>query len=266
MPGADIRIGTEARRGKSVGAEKAALRRLALARRDALDPRVRAQKSSRICDALTRELLGIRSSDGARRGGPGGSGDCRTGGGIDGTGTAGGADNVSGVAIVGSDRSADNAAGDHPTVALYAALGSEADPSAFAHAAERAGWRVAYPCMLPHEVAAACGQRMYMRAVAWDDHAVAPFLAHPTRAFDPHDLDDVRYPLVPAAELDAIVVPLVAFDARGMRLGYGGGCYDRYLPILSASCEVLGIAFTEQQVEHVPADAHDLPLPRIITA
>ena len=63
-----------------------------------------------------------------------------------------------------------------------------------------------------------------------------------------------------------IVVPLVAFDRTGARLGYGGGCYDLYLSTLSASCQIIGTAFDEQRVEHVPTDAHDLPLPNIISA
>ena len=63
-----------------------------------------------------------------------------------------------------------------------------------------------------------------------------------------------------------VVVPLVAFDRTGARLGYGGGCYDRYLPILSLACQIVGIAFDEQRVDHVPTDAHDLPLPNIVSA
>ena len=151
------------------------------------------------------------------------------------------------------------------TVAVYAAMGSEVDPAAFAAAAVVRGWRVAYPCMLSASDAA-CGQRMCMRAVAADDASVAPFIAHPTRAFAATDIDSDHFPIVPAAELDMVVVPLVAFDRTGARLGYGGGCYDRYLPILSPACQITGIAFDEQRVEHVPTDAHDLPLPNIVSA
>ena len=80
------------------------------------------------------------------------------------------------------------------------------------------------------------------------------------------DIDSGRFPIVPAEALDIIVVPLVAFDRTGTRLGYGGGCYDRYLPMLSATCQIIGIAFDEQRVGHVPTDAHDLPLPHIVSA
>lgn len=152
------------------------------------------------------------------------------------------------------------------TVAVYAAMGSEVDSAAFAAAAAKRGWRVAYPCMLSATDAAACGQRMCMRAVAAGDADAAPFIAHPTRAFAATDIDSSRFPIVPAEALDMIVVPLVAFDRTGMRLGYGGGCYDRYLPMLSPVCQIVGIAFDEQRVDHIPTDAHDLPLPNIISA
>lgn len=152
------------------------------------------------------------------------------------------------------------------TVAIYAAMGSEVDPAAFAAAAVKRGWRVAYPCMLSATDAMACGQRMCMRAVSAGDASEAPFIAHPTRAFAATDVDSDHFPIVPAAELDMVVVPLVAFDRTGARLGYGGGCYDRYLPTLSPACQIIGIAFDEQRVDHVPTDAHDLPLPHIISA
>lgn len=152
------------------------------------------------------------------------------------------------------------------TVAVYAAMGSEVDPAAFAAAVAKRGWRVAYPCMLSAAEAAACGQRMCMRAVAAGDADAAPFIGHPARAFAATDIDSNRFPIVPAEALDMIVVPLVAFDRAGARLGYGGGCYDRYLPMLSPACQIIGIAFDEQRVDHVPTDVHDLPLPHIISA
>ena len=152
------------------------------------------------------------------------------------------------------------------TVAVYAAMGSEVDPAAFAAAAAERGWQVAYPCMLSASDPAACGQRICMRAVAVGDVDAAPFIAHPTRAFTATDIDSKRFPIVPADALKMIIVPLVAYDRTGARLGYGGGCYDRYLPTVSESRQIIGIAFDEQRVNHVPTDAHDLSLPSIISA
>ena len=84
------------------------------------------------------------------------------------------------------------------TVAVYAAMGSEVDPAAFAAAAAARGWRVAYPCMLSASDAAACGQRMCMRTVAAGDVSTTPFIAHPTWAFAATDIDSNRCPIVRA--------------------------------------------------------------------
>ena len=88
------------------------------------------------------------------------------------------------------------------TVAVYAAMGSEVDPAAFAAAAAKCGWRVAYPCMLSATDAMAYGQRMCMRAVSACNASEAPFIAHPTRAFAATDVDSDHFPIVPDAELD----------------------------------------------------------------
>lgn len=157
---------------------------------------------------------------------------------------------------------------------VYRAFGSEALLSmdgkqssyTFEQRVAARGWRAAYPCMLSAAEAAACGQRMCMRAVAADDASAAPFITHPTRTFAAADIGSNRFPIVPAEALDMIVVPLVAFDQTGARLGYGGGCYDRYLSMLSPACQIVGIAFDEQRIDHVPTDVHDLPLPNIVSA
>ena len=76
----------------------------------------------------------------------------------------------------------------------------------------------------------------------------------------------VREPAQEAARFtpDVILVPLLAFDARGGRLGYGGGFYDRTLAAHPAAFAV-GVAFDEQEVEDVPVEAHDRPLDAVLT-
>lgn len=67
---------------------------------------------------------------------------------------------------------------------------------------------------------------------------------------------------------DIVLVPLVAFDATGMRLGQGGGFYDRTLPLLreqKPDLTVVGLAFEGQQVESVPHDALDQRLDAVVT-
>lgn len=64
-----------------------------------------------------------------------------------------------------------------------------------------------------------------------------------------------------------VLVPLLAFDARGHRLGYGGGYYDRSLAALRARhpIQAIGVAYAGQEVETLPNAAHDQPLDGVIT-
>ncbi len=68
-------------------------------------------------------------------------------------------------------------------------------------------------------------------------------------------------------EPEVVIVPLVGFDARGYRLGYGGGFYDRTLAMLRARRPTLavGFAFAAQEVAEVPIDAYDQKLDAIVT-
>lgn len=151
-----------------------------------------------------------------------------------------------------------------PTVAVYAAMRSEVDLDTFILAAFNCGCRVAFPCMQ----ASGARHAMRMRAVSEQEYRskTVPFINHPVAALEPTAALDARYPVVAPADIGLIVVPLVAFDARGQRLGYGGGNYDRYLPQISPESEIVGVAFAAQRIDRVPAEPHDRPLPRIISA
>ncbi len=62
--------------------------------------------------------------------------------------------------------------------------------------------------------------------------------------------------------IDVILVPGVAFDAAGRRLGRGRGYYDRFLPLLSQAHK-LGVCFPFQRVAEVPAEAHDIVMDEV---
>lgn len=243
---------------EDISEQKRALRHIVIARRDALPIEERAHKSAEICRQLKQELLDDpfnTSSDAS-------SDTVLTSSLSTSSSSSGILPSTQQSRPSDQHRSFDRA----KTVGVYAAMGSEADPAAFTIAAEQAGWRVAYPCMLPSDEVESCGQRMCMRLVAANERQDAPFILRPTRPISINALDRERYPVVSANELDALVVPLVAFDADGMRLGYGGGCYDRFLPALAPTCKIVGIAYEEQRFERVPSDAHDHTLPYIISA
>lgn len=92
------------------------------------------------------------------------------------------------------------------------------------------------------------------------------FLDHPARPYLLDDLHAQGWREADEQLFDVAVIPLVAFDSGLMRLGYGGGNYDRFLPKLRDDCFVAGVAFEEQRVDRVLTEPHDLPLPRIFSA
>lgn len=69
----------------------------------------------------------------------------------------------------------------------------------------------------------------------------------------------------PASEVDAAIVPGVAFDERGGRLGYGGGFFDRFLESLDPGVPVVGVCFDAQIVEEVPREPHDRAVDLVVT-
>jgi len=64
-----------------------------------------------------------------------------------------------------------------------------------------------------------------------------------------------------------LLLPLIAFDKTGQRLGYGAGYYDRTVAALRASGNILavGVGYDEQEIEHIPADDHDQVMDAVIT-
>lgn|SRR3990167_287514 len=75
-------------------------------------------------------------------------------------------------------------------------------------------------------------------------------------------------PIAPA-ELDVVILPLIAFDKQGHRLGSGAGYYDRTFAFLRekklAKPWLLGLAYQSQEITHVPVDSWDIPLHGVIT-
>jgi 5-formyltetrahydrofolate cyclo-ligase len=72
--------------------------------------------------------------------------------------------------------------------------------------------------------------------------------------------------IVPLSQLDIILTPLVAFDSHGQRLGMGGGFYDRTLENWQDGGPYpIGLAHDCQQVDNLPIEHWDVPLPEVIT-
>lgn len=116
----------------------------------------------------------------------------------------------------------------------------------------------------------ASGKRLCLPRADWETSQIDPFEV----ADWEHGLLQGRHgirepginaPLVPLGEIDLIVVPGLAFDEAGRRLGRGGGFYDRFLERTAGRAFAFGLAFDEQVVSEVPAETHDASVDAVAT-
>ena len=70
---------------------------------------------------------------------------------------------------------------------------------------------------------------------------------------------------VPVEFLDLVIVPALAYDRQGNRLGRGAGFYDRFLKTPQFRGLAVGVAFREQLVDHIPAQENDVPVHMLVT-
>jgi 5-formyltetrahydrofolate cyclo-ligase len=71
-------------------------------------------------------------------------------------------------------------------------------------------------------------------------------------------------PPIDVAEIDLVIVPGLAFTLAGDRLGYGRAYYDRFLPTVPAPS--IGVCFSEQLVDEMPVEPHDVRVDMVVTA
>ncbi|MCE6990710.1 5-formyltetrahydrofolate cyclo-ligase [Dyadobacter sp. CY323] len=77
--------------------------------------------------------------------------------------------------------------------------------------------------------------------------------------------DPVKSKKIHEDQIDAVLVPLLIFDKKGYRVGYGGGYYDRFLKKCRPDTVKIGVSFFEPVDEIGDLDAHDVPLNMCIT-
>lgn len=141
-------------------------------------------------------------------------------------------------------------AGPSAGFSTYLAIGSEVDPEPLRRALGERGHKTALPVMRKP------AQPLVFRQWQTGD-------ALETRKWGIREPPDSAPPLSP----DVLLLPLLAFDAAGWRLGYGGGYYDRTLSNLRARQSILaiGLAFDQQEVDAVPHSQYDERLDMILT-
>jgi len=128
----------------------------------------------------------------------------------------------------------------------YHALPDEADPALLLERLVELGCHIAYP-------------RVTGRGLPLEFHRVPDGEVLAPGAFGIHEPLDSW----PRAVPQVLLVPLLAFDGTGHRLGYGGGFYDRTLALLSVPA--IGIAYAGQEVASLPRGPHDRTLDMILT-
>lgn len=137
------------------------------------------------------------------------------------------------------------------TVALYAPKGSEVETWLIDEHVRATGGRVVYPRVLDHT------RELEFHEVVPEQLVAARFGLREPRA-------DWRN-LVGLVEIAAFVVPGIAFDRRGGRLGWGHGHYDATLAAAPATALRIGVAYDTQLIDVVMRDPHDIDLSHVVT-
>lgn len=135
-------------------------------------------------------------------------------------------------------------------VSGFSSIGDEIDVRPLMRRLHGEGYRLALP------VIAKKAHPLVFRAWAPGE----PLVARTWGIEEPADTAPVVVP-------DVVLVPLLAFDAGGYRIGYGGGFYDRSLAEIRAAkpAIAIGVAYDEQRVDAVPTDTYDEPLDWVLT-
>lgn len=140
------------------------------------------------------------------------------------------------------------------TVAVFLSFDGELDTRPLIDQLWRAGKRVYLPVLHPFGP----GNLLFLHY-----HPSSDLVVNRLNIREPKlDVRDV----LPLSQLDVLITPLVAFDAAGQRLGMGGGFYDRTLQNWRQHrLQPVGYAHDCQQVDALPTEQWDIPLPAVIT-
>ena len=90
----------------------------------------------------------------------------------------------------------------------------------------------------------------------------------PQTTLGPYGLREPDGPPVTVSEVGLVLVPLLAYDTTGNRLGSGKGFYDRFFaanPELGEHAVIMGVAHSAQCVDALPTEPHDFPLDAVVT-
>ncbi|SHG57500.1 5-formyltetrahydrofolate cyclo-ligase [Streptoalloteichus hindustanus] len=147
------------------------------------------------------------------------------------------------------------ASGQRGTACAYVPVGTEPGSSAMLDALRWAGWRVLLP-VVP-------APRVGPSALEWAEYRGEGSLAR--GAFGLLEPTGPRLGPDAAAEAEVVFVPALAVDARGVRLGRGGGYYDRSLPLTRPGTLLVAVVRDGEVVAELPAEPHDVRVGAVLT-
>ncbi|MBO7672384.1 5-formyltetrahydrofolate cyclo-ligase [bacterium] len=108
-------------------------------------------------------------------------------------------------------------------------------------------------------------KNFYLPKVIGDNLAVCPYDGSVSMTVSKFSIKEPCTAPVSPEIIDYAVIPCLCADRKGVRIGYGGGFYDRFLPLLDTKCiKVLPVP-SKLLFECIPAESHDIPVNFVIT-
>jgi len=135
------------------------------------------------------------------------------------------------------------------TIGLYASFDQEVDTRLVFQRARSEGKTLYFPRII------APGEMVFLRVDYWEDMVPNKYGILEPKA-SAKEIDP--------SQLDVLIVPGVAFDRRGYRLGFGGGYYDRLLAKISSHTISVGFAYSFQVLDFIPVDEKDQKVARLV--
>ena len=138
------------------------------------------------------------------------------------------------------------------TILIYLAFKKELDTSAFIQTAWQQKKRIVVPVCQPLERKLLLSQLLSFNELTPGTWGILEPKAEFLRP-------------VPVQQIDLLIIPGLAFDSQGYRLGYGGGYFDRFLPTIRQGCTKVGLAYDFQLLAELPREPHDTAIDIIVT-
>ena len=143
----------------------------------------------------------------------------------------------------------------HETVCAYVPVGSEPGSVAMIDTLSEAGCRV----LLPIAVSAADGTAL---PLLWGEYRPGGLMSARYGLLEP---DGARLPAISLAQAAVVLVPALAVDRRGVRLGRGAGFYDRSLPLRDPAAQLLAVVRDDELLDDLPDEPHDVRMTGAVT-